>query len=178
MATPPKIKKTVPESPSPSSEVVELTPDWQKDFLCRSRLAAARIPERFAAKTLDGYKGRSAKIRSVLKTAQAFVEDFEFGKEPPKGLLMQGVVGCGKTHVALGILRGVIEKGYTGLYYNMVDLLSDIRATFSNNSSISESEIIEEVLAPDLLVLDDLGAKNTSSFVNDRLYLIVNRRYE
>ena len=157
---------------------MELTPEWQVDFLRRSRLKGARIPVRFEAKTLDTYKGRTAAVKKVSEMAKAYIEDFAFGDESPKGLLMQGVVGCGKTHVALGVLRGVIEKGFTGLYFNMVDLLSEIRATFSNDSPISENDLIREVLEPDLLVLDDLGAENTSAFVNDRLYLIVNRRYE
>jgi DNA replication protein DnaC len=54
----------------------------------------------------------------------------------------------------------------------------DIRATYDANASLSESELLEELEGPELLVLDDLGAEKTADWVNDRLYLIVNRRYE
>jgi len=59
-----------------------------------------------------------------------------------------------------------------------VDLLSDIRSTYGDATESNESDLLDEVNAPDLLVLDDLGAEKTSEWVNDRLYLIVNRRYE
>jgi DNA replication protein DnaC len=60
----------------------------------------------------------------------------------------------------------------------MPDLLSDIRATFDEKAPLSENDLLEDVNRPDLLVLDDLGAERTSSWVNDRLYLIINRRYD
>jgi DNA replication protein DnaC len=157
----------------------DLTPEWQRDFLAQRRLEAARIPVRFQSKSFESYKTeRNPKRKFVLQAAEAFVSSFNFNAGPPRGLLMEGAVGCGKTHIAVAILRGVIQKGYTGLYYNMVDLLSDIRSTYGDATEASESDLLDEVNAPDLLVLDDLGAEKTSEWVNDRLYLIVNRRYE
>lgn len=157
----------------------EPDPAWQAEFLFRARLDKARIPERFAGKTFDNFKtGRNVKRKQLLQAAMDYANTFNFKAESLQGLVLKGVVGCGKTHIAVAILQAVIQKGYSGLYYNMVDLLSDIRGTFSENSPLSEHELLEEVNEPDLLVLDDLGAEKTSGFVNDRLYLIVNRRYE
>ena len=174
-----KKKKAAEPAPPPEADVVELTPDWQAGFVARVRLEKARIPKRFLDKTLDSFKpARSAKRKEVLAAARSFVNSFNFKAGVPLGLLIKGVVGCGKTHVAVAILKEVIAKGYTGLYYNMVDLLSDIRATYDDRSPLSESELLEELNEPDLLVLDDLGAEKSAEWVNDRLYLIVNRRYE
>ncbi|HBF35170.1 TPA: hypothetical protein DDW35_11480, partial [Candidatus Sumerlaeota bacterium] len=123
--------------------------------------------------------GQHAKQRKeMLMAARSYVDSFNFVNSAPQGLVMYGCVGCGKTHLAVAVLQSVLRKGFSGLYYNMVDLLSDIRATFSDSTSLSEHDLLEDVIAPDLLVLDDLGAEKTSEFVSDRLYLIVNRRYE
>jgi DNA replication protein DnaC len=172
-------KRKAKNTPSaPSTQTPTLTPEWQVEFLNRTRLKTARIDARFMEKSLDTYKIERNKNRSnVVHSAKGFVKSFNLEKGPPPGMIFEGGVGTGKTHIAVAILKEVIALGHTGLYYNMVDLLSDIRATYSDSATLTENEIIEEVLAPDLLVLDDLGAERTSGWVNERLYLIVNRRY-
>lgn len=157
----------------------ELTADWQKEYLTRCRLDKARIPERFAGKSFDNFKTeRNPKRKDIVAAAQSYVNCFNFKNNSPDGLLIHGVVGCGKTHIAVAILQGVIQKGYTGLYYNLPDLLMNIRATYDSGSGTSESELIEDLNTPDLLVMDDLGAEAAKDWVNDRLYLVINRRYE
>jgi len=94
------------------------------------------------------------------------------------GLLIRGGTGAGKTHIAVGILRQVIDKGYTGLYCNVPDLLARLRATYESHSEESEADVIEACCACDLLILDDLGSESTTEWVLDRLYLLINRRYE
>ena len=44
--------------------------------------------------------------------------------------------------------------------------------------AVDGSELLDELVAPDLLVLDDLGAEATKGWINDKIYLIINRRYE
>lgn len=153
-------------------------PVWQADFMSRLRLEKARIPQRFAGKTLSNYTARDGVRKSLVQYARAYISSFNFEKDFPKGLLMSGGVGCGKSHLAVAILRGVVEKGYSGLYYNSPDLLRDIRATFDRESEVSEDDLIEEVTTTDLLVFDDVGAENSTNFVMDRFYLIINERYE
>ncbi|NQU42055.1 ATP-binding protein [bacterium] len=168
---------TVAETPGVETDA-GLTPEWQQEFMLQSRLERARIPDRFRGKNFGNFKTANKARRDVLQAAEAYVSSFNFQNGSPKGLIMRGVVGCGKTHLAVAILQAIIAKGYTGLYYNMPDLLSDIRATYDDRSPLSEHEILLEVNEPDLLVLDDLGAEKTADWINDRLYLIVNRRYE
>lgn len=151
---------------------------WQRDFLSRHRLRQARIPQRFINKTLENFRARDKVRKLLVSNAQAFVKGFNVNAEYPQGLLLTGHVGCGKTHLAVAILRGVIEKGYSGLYYNSPDLLRDIRASFDRASEVSEEDLLEEVTSTDLLVFDDIGAERMSEFVLDRFYLIINERYE
>jgi DNA replication protein DnaC len=157
-------------------------PVWQADFLRRKRLERARIPPRFMHKTLETFKARRGdKIRGeLLRSAERYVMGFNLRArgECDKGLLMIGSVGCGKTHLAVAVLQQIIDKGYSGLYYNSPQLLRDIRATFDEGSLVTEDDLLEEVTSTDLLVFDDVGAENSTQFVLDRFYLVINERYE
>lgn len=169
--------------------------ELQRRLFDRIRLERARIPRRFINKSLDSFKATDPARRELLAAARRYIQGFKIGRdgehpeteltreigrdhESAKGLRLTGPVGCGKSHLAAGILREVVLKGYSGLFHNSPDLLSEIRATFRDNAGPSEDDLIEEISAVDLLVLDDLGAEKISDFVLDRFYLIVNKRYE
>jgi DNA replication protein DnaC len=165
-------------SPPAGDEVRMEDPEWQADFYLRQRFKRARIPRRYAAKTLGTFDNRSSPILKILvRDAGQYIKGFNFEMDYPRGLLMVGPVGCGKSHMAIAILREIIRKGYSGLYYNSPDLFRDIRATFSKGSLITEDDLLEEVTTIDMLVFDDIGAEMCTDFVLDRFYLIINERY-
>src|SRR5664279_3064273 len=61
--------------------------------------------------------------------ARKFVEEW---KIRDRGLLFVGPVGVGKTHLAVAILKTLIEDcGVKGLFCDFSDLLERIQATFS-----------------------------------------------
>ncbi len=139
---------------------------------------SAGLPRRFAKKSLATYKAaKNDRTRQhILKAAQSYSTAFSKGEE--QGLLLRGKPGSGKTHVAVGILKEVIRRGYSAHYANFNDLLSRIRDSYREGSSQTEGELLSLVDYVDLLVLDDVGAEVTTDWVRDRLYLIINRRYE
>lgn len=166
------------ERSEPTARIEPMALDEQREFFLQHRLGEARIPRRFLNKSLKNFRSADPIRRKLLQGAEAFIKGFSLKGEFYPGLIMEGPVGCGKSHLAVSILREVIAKGYSGLYYNSPDLLSEIRATYSNEEGPSEDVILEELGDVDLLVLDDLGAEKVSGFVLDRFYLIINRRYE
>lgn len=153
-------------------------------FHTEERLARAGIPERYVNKTLDTFQSRSTdrrrqeQLQKIVHAAKAYASGFHLREENMPGLLFRGGTGVGKTHIAIGILREVVRNGYTGLYCNVTELLARLRSTYEKDSAVGESEVIEEYLECDLLVLDDLGNESTSPWVLDRLYLLINSRYE
>ena len=48
----------------------------------------------------------------------------------------------------------------------------------NEQSDETEADLFDEAREVDLLVLDDLGAEKTSEYVTDRLYVLINGRYE
>lgn len=142
----------------------------------RGRVATSGIPAKFMAKDFASFKATDAERRAVLKTARAYAQSFSAAE--PQGILLRGITGCGKTHLAVAILREVISQGHSGAYANFTDLLTRIRATWDKNSDRTEASLLDGVDDVDLLVLDDVGAESATDWTRDRLYVIINRRYE
>ncbi len=146
------------------------------DAACR----VARIPPKFMPKTLAGFQARTPRHRDIVSGARSFLKTFRGSDSdhPGKGLLLVGKEGTGKTHIAVAILKEVIGKGYRGLYWNVPELFLELRRLMSNSEDLTEADIFDEAAAADLVVLDDLGAEKTSEYVMDRLYVLINGRYQ
>lgn len=144
------------------------------------RFRMANIPKKFMNKNLAGFTARSQKQKEILQGAKGFLKTFRGNnhEQPGKGLLMTGREGTGKTHLAVAILKEVISKGYKGLYWNVPELFLELRRRMDHGAEENEADLFDIARRADLLVLDDLGAERTSEYVLDRLYVLINRRYE
>lgn len=139
------------------------------------RLALANLPPRFATKGFRDFEA-AGEYRSILGTAQAYAEGF--GSDTREGMILRGGTGSGKTHLSVAILVRVIERGYTGYFCNFPTLLENLRSSYNNDGQMTTAELLEPVLTRDLVVIDDLGAETPTAWVLEKLYLIVNQRYE
>lgn len=147
----------------------------------RKRLAAARIPAGYWDCTIDGYDtafpGADPSQAWALKAARSFVDAYPVDTAG-KGLLFVGSLGVGKTHLAVGVLRRLIqERGARGMFCDYGALIKQIQKSFDRSTGTTESEIIEPVLKTEILVLDDLGAQKPTEWVWDNIALILNTRY-
>jgi DNA replication protein DnaC len=140
------------------------------------RVADARIPPRYARCDLDHFLlYPNERLRAAVDRARRFAAEFPVVS---KGLCLIGPPGIGKTHIAVAVLREVVEeKGARGLFYDVRDLLRMIRSTYNPVVRTAEMDIIRPVIDADLLVLDDLGAEKPSEWVEETMNLIVNTRY-
>jgi DNA replication protein DnaC len=57
------------------------------------------------------------------------------------------------------------------------DFLDHLRSTFSPESKISYDQFFESVKSAPLLILDDFGAQTSSPWAQEKLYQIINHRY-
>jgi DNA replication protein DnaC len=152
-----------------------------RDKLGQNRLADANIPKRYLHCTFTNFSAYNASLERALEQARRVSDRFPAAsdlREQGRGLLLDGQPGVGKTHLAVAVLKQVIQtSGARGLFYDTRDLLRVIRSTYDPSIRTTELDILRPVMTADLLVLDDLGAEKTSEWVEETLNLIVNTRY-
>jgi DNA replication protein DnaC len=113
--------------------------------------------------------------RDNLKDAYRLALDF--AKSPEGWLVFQGINGCGKTHLAAAIANHRLKEGQPVKFVVVPDLLDHLRSTFSPESPVTYDQLFEEVKNASLLILDDLGKQSTTPWAQEKLYQIINHRY-
>ena len=138
-------------------------------------LEAARIPRRYVNCTLDNFKSDPNSSSNIaFRYACRLVLDYP---EVDRGLLFMGPVGAGKTHLAVAILQGLIQKGVPCLFYEFGSLLKEIQDSYNPISKNSELRVLAPVYQAEVLVLDELGASIPTDWVRDTMHQIINKRY-
>jgi len=145
-------------------------------------LATAGIPPQYEHCRLSNFHaGGQGQLLAALQDANRYVETFiqpEGGGFRQSGLLFVGTPGVGKTHLAVGVLRSVIEQyGVQGRFVDFSSLLHQIQSTFDPASPESKHDVLDPVIHAELLLLDELGAQQPTAWVSDTIYLILNTRY-
>src|SRR2546425_146582 len=139
----------------------------------------ARIPQRYAHCELANFDPLSSANRSTEKAkiaAEKFVEEYPMSQ--PFGLLFMGPQGVGKTHLAVGIIKQLMRlKSVPCLFRTFPELLKAIQNSYNAVSQASELSLLTPVLETEVLVLDELGAQNPSSWVQDEVSYVLNYRY-
>lgn len=137
-----------------------------KDILQKIEKKTDSFPSRF--KTVSLYL--------VPKSIQDYCIKDKF-KE--KGLFIHGQSGTGKTYAAYAMARTFIANDYQVLIKNYSDLLQEIKDEFNmtpDHNYIPVQKRISEFEG--ILFLDDMGAENTTNWSIEKLYNIINYRYE
>ncbi len=100
-----------------------------------------------------------------------------FARSPEGWLVFMGETGCGKTHLAAAIVNYRYQAGEPALFVVVPEFLDHLRSTFSPESRVSYDELFESVKTAPLLVLDDFGEQSTTPWAREKLYQVLNYRY-
>lgn len=102
----------------------------------------------------------------------------EYARNPSDWIIFVGEYGCGKTHLAAAIANYAREELQMRPVFAVVpDLLDYLRSAFAPSSESTYERRFEAIRSADLLLLDDLGTENTTSWAREKLFQIVNYRY-
>ena len=92
-------------------------------------------------------------------------------------LVLTGDHGCGKTHLAAAIANYRTQAGHQVEFQIVPDFLDHLKRTFDPESKVAFDSLFERVRKAGLLVLDDLGAHTSTPWAQEKLYQIINYRY-
>ena len=132
-------------------------------------------------RTFDKFSTRKAeKLPSEVQESleKALYLSQQFADKPDGWLVLMGTFGTGKTHLAAAIGHYRAGLGDDPIFSVVPDLLDHLRATFSPSSTVSYDNIFNQVKTTKLLVLDDLGTQSATPWAREKLYQILNYRYE
>lgn len=115
--------------------------------------------------------------RKVFNNLKNYSEKLVKGIEK-KGLILVGNNGVGKTHLACSIANKLIENGIPVIYGTLINLFAELRNSYDTYNNISEMEIIKLYENVELLIIDDLGKEKPSEWGLEKLFTIINSRYE
>ena len=107
----------------------------------------------------------------------AYQVALQYAESPDGWLIFQGVNGCGKTHLASAIVNYRYEARKPATFMVVTDLLDHLRRTFTPDSKVSYDQLFEAVKTTPLLILDDFGEQSTTPWAQEKLYQVINYRY-
>lgn len=125
----------------------------------------------FRDKTFETFNADVAGVKLPFERA------LRFAKRPQGWLVMFGNYGVGKTHLAAAIANEALRHHMQVLFAVVPDLLDHLRSTFGPSSEAAYDTRFEQIREAPLLVLDDLGTESTTQWAKEKLFQIINHRY-
>jgi DNA replication protein DnaC len=150
---------------------------------CRQSQVSSQIRQRlFAMSNLDelsyltfenfqprGMIGLSPRQADSLE--MAYNHAHQYAQSLKGWLLLQGGYGCGKTHLAAAIANFAVSLGVPSLFITVPDLLDTLRFAYDDPEATFE-ERFEDIRQAPLLVMDDFGTQNATSWAQEKLFRI------
>lgn len=152
----------------------------QKAQAARQRIEAmledAAVPARFVGRTFDNFNAGTDKQRAALQITQAFADNFENHLKRGTGLILSGLPGTGKSHLAAAVLQAIMPT-HCGLYTTCMSVIRAVRGTWRKDSDKSEAQVLHILGTAPLLVLDEIGVQYGTDGEQTILFDVLDRRY-
>lgn len=141
------------------------------------KLGQACIPERYKDRRFENYIATNEGSRNALQTAHDFAVNFKDANG--RSLIFCGLPGTGKTHLANATCLYVMEQHKASALFTTVQkAIRRIKDTWDKGAEETETQAIEALVWPDLLVLDEIGIQFGSETEKMLLFDVLNERYE
>jgi DNA replication protein DnaC len=158
------------------------------DCECRAEMIARRragnlsnvLPKRYRNASLQSTVMHDIRARAPgqVRAVEQYLRDIKAQLAEGRGLWFYGGTGTGKTELAMLVSKAALTSGHSVAVYTLPRLLAEIRKTFDADNDATYLDLLDRLGEVDLLHIDDVGAEQTSPWVLEQLYAIVNARYE
>lgn len=124
-------------------------------------------------------RGRFAYVTAVQEESlkNALKQTVEFAVKLDGWLVLTGGFGCGKTHLAAAVANQALDSAVPVLFMTTADLLDWLRQGYQDQTDADFDARFNRIKKIKLLVLDDLGAQNTTPWAREKLFQILDYRY-
>jgi len=135
--------------------------------------------ELLSSMTFDNFDSKRVNLPPEQRQnlEHAFRLAHSFAESPEGWLILQGENGCGKTHLAAAVANYRLRWGKPISFIIAPDFLDHLRSTFSPESKVTYDELFERVKKAPLLILDDFGEHSSTPWAQEKLYQLINYRY-
>ncbi len=148
----------------------------QRISRAQARSLSAVIPRRYRDVSFERPPIADIEPRGTVDAVRRYVDRVDEHLEAGRGLWLMGDPGTGKTTLAMAVSKAALQAGHSVAIYSLPRLLNEIRDT--HRAERSHVELLDRLVAVDLLHVDDVGAERSTDWVLEELYSIVNARYE
>jgi DNA replication protein DnaC len=138
-------------------------------------LDGAAIPKRFIGRTFDNFVAEGEGQRRALAVARDYAENFSECCRKGAGLILAGMPGTGKSHLAAAILQSMPSADVR--YTTCLDVIRGVRETWRRDSEQSERQLLRYLEGLDLLVIDEVGVQYGTDGEQTILFDVLDRRY-
>jgi len=143
-----------------------------------SGLDSLHLPllRRMTFKTFDSrlLAGDSDELKELQN---AYRQAMKFAEEPADWLVIVGATGHGKTRLAAAVGNYCREAGRQAMFVVVPDLLDRLRAAYNPGNPRAFDEMFDQVRNVPLLILDDLGSQSGTAWADEKLFQLLNHRY-
>ena len=151
------------------AQLIEGESALRADRAVARRIKAARFP---VIKTLDSFLWDWPKKINRLQIQDLFRLQFVHDKA---NVILLGLVGLGKTHIATALGHAACQQGMSVLFANAIDVVNTLHAAQTKGSLKCE---LRKYTAPSLLILDEVGYLPIDQRGADLLFQVISARYE
>lgn len=134
------------------------------------------IPARFIDKGIENFVATTTGQQRAVEICSRFIESFD--TKPGASMIFCGRPGTGKTHLACGCGNSLTQKLRSVQFMTVLSAIRHIKDTYRRDSDRSESDAIDDLVAPDLLILDEIGAQVGSEHEKMLMFEVINDRYQ
>lgn len=142
------------------------------------KIGRSGIPYRFQERTLDSFIATIEAQTRALMFARAYADHFDDVLATRRSAVFVGKPGTGKTHLAAGIGIHVMHQGRSVFFTSVFRAIRRIKGSWKKDSVETETQAVNALVFPDLLILDEVGQQFGSETEKLLLFDVLNERYE
>lgn len=150
----------------------------RRQAVMNNTMQRAAIPPRFMDRRFANYRATCPNSAKALETVREYAENFADSLASGRSLILMGTVGTGKTHLAASAAHALIAQGYTAVFTSVLSAVRSVKETYGHGATQTERQAINALIAPDLLIIDEVGVQFGSATEEMILFEIINGRYE